>query len=159
MWDFIFQQQHARHNLREWSDGILPVNIRENGVPLQKPHCVRSMQSKHLHFLRYLLCCGLDNLINSSKDENFLIQRGIITTVLSKDIARFFTRLYNDTIRFYLSYAELTKNVNANYKDRWQTILRRGYFNNPWSILSFVAALLILGLIFIQTIYAILAYY
>ncbi|CAL9027650.1 unnamed protein product [Prunus brigantina] len=85
------------------------------------------MQSKHLDFLQYLLCCGLDNLINSSKDEDFLIQRGIITTVLSEDIARFFTRLYNDTIPRDLSYAELrggamgplTKNVDAYYKDRW----------------------------------------
>ncbi|CAL8171918.1 unnamed protein product [Prunus armeniaca] len=78
------------------------------------------MQSKHLHFLQYLLCCGLDNLINSSKDEDFLIQRGIITTVLSEDIARFFTRLCNDTIPRDLSYVELTKNVNAYYKDRWR---------------------------------------
>ncbi|KAM0969824.1 hypothetical protein ACFX13_018289 [Malus domestica] len=143
---------------------IPPVNIRENGESLFRnliayEQCNPSISISNITSYAVVL----DNLINSSKDVDFLIQKGIITTVLSKeDIACFFTRLYNDTIPGYFSYAELTKNVNAFYQDRWnrwQTILRRDYFNNPWSILSFAAALMILGMTFIQTIYTVLAYY
>ncbi|XP_008242396.1 PREDICTED: UPF0481 protein At3g47200-like [Prunus mume] len=105
----------------------------------------------------------LDSLINTSKDADFLIQKEIIVTKLSKeDIACLFNKLYSHTIVGYFCYAELTKNVNAYYQDRWhrwQTILRRDYFSNPWSIFSLAAALLILGFTFLQTLYSLLTYY
>ncbi|KAL6274477.1 hypothetical protein ACE6H2_025169 [Prunus campanulata] len=105
----------------------------------------------------------LDNLINTSKDADFLIQKKIICTKLSKeDIACLFERLYSDTVVGYFCYVELTETVNAYYQDRWhrwQTILRRDYFSNPWSIFSLIAALLILGFTFLQTLYSLLTYY
>ncbi|CAL2274664.1 unnamed protein product [Prunus armeniaca] len=105
----------------------------------------------------------LDSLINTSKDADFLIQKEIIVTKLSKeDIACLFNKLYSHTIVGNFCYAELTKNVNAYYQDRWhrwQTILRRDYFSNPWSIFSLAAALLILGFTFLQTLYSLLTNY
>ncbi|XP_008242394.1 PREDICTED: UPF0481 protein At3g47200-like [Prunus mume] len=105
----------------------------------------------------------LDNLINTSTDADFLIQKKIILTQLSKeDIACLFNRLYSDTVVGYFCYENLTKNVNAYYQGRWhrwQTILRRDYFSNPWSIFSLAAALLILGFTFLQTLYSLLTYY
>ncbi|PQQ13962.1 UPF0481 protein [Prunus yedoensis var. nudiflora] len=104
----------------------------------------------------------LDNLINTSSDVDILVQKGILFTHLSKeDIASFFSKLYNNTIPGDFSYKELTDKVNEHYHrrcNRWKTILARDYFNNPWSTLAFAGALLGLGLTFIQTFYAILAY-
>ncbi|KAM1062125.1 hypothetical protein ACFX14_026393 [Malus domestica] len=105
----------------------------------------------------------LDNLIQSSEDAEFLIQKRIITTILSKeDLACFFNGLYKDTIPSHFSYVELTEKVNAHYNHRWyrwRTILSRDYFSNPWSIMSFIAALVILVLTFLQTLYSLLTYY
>ncbi|CAL2274668.1 unnamed protein product [Prunus armeniaca] len=129
---------------------IPPTEIRGNGESLFRnliayEQCNQSIN--YCNFTSYAVI--LDNLINTSKDADFLIQKGIIVTDLSKeDIACLFNRLYSDTSVEYFCYVELTENVNAYYQDRWhrwQTILRRDYFSNPWSIFSLVAALLILG--------------
>ncbi|XP_021804830.1 UPF0481 protein At3g47200-like isoform X3 [Prunus avium] len=143
---------------------IPPIDIEENAESLFRNLIAYESGNSSIH------CCNitsyaaiLDNLINTSTDADFLIQKEIIHTLLSKeDIACLFNRLYSDTVVGYFCYVELTKNVNAYYQDRWhrwQTILRRDYFSNPWSIFSLSAALLILGFTFLQTLYSLLTYY
>ncbi|ONH97752.1 hypothetical protein PRUPE_7G207800 [Prunus persica] len=143
---------------------IPPIEIRDNAESLFRnliayEQCDSSIISCNITSYAVIL----DNLINTSKDADFLIQKEIIVTKLSKeDIACLFNRLYSDTTVAYFCYVELTKNVNAYYQDRWhrwQTILRRDYFSNPWSIFSLAAALLILGFTFLQTLYSLLTYY
>ncbi|KAI5320183.1 hypothetical protein L3X38_039891 [Prunus dulcis] len=143
---------------------IPPISIEENAESLFRnliayEQCDPSIKSCNITSYAVIL----DNLINTSKDADFLIPKQIIVTKLSKeDIACLFNRLYSDTIVGYFCYVELTKNVNEYYQDRWhrwQTILRRDYFSNPWSIFSLAAALLILGFTFLQTLYSLLTYY
>ncbi|KAF8012461.1 hypothetical protein BT93_I0584 [Corymbia citriodora subsp. variegata] len=50
--------------------------------------------------------------------------------------------------------AFLTRKWNA-----WAAILKNKYFDNPWSIISLIAAFVLLVLTFIQTFYAVYAYY
>ncbi|CAL8171917.1 unnamed protein product [Prunus armeniaca] len=143
---------------------ILPIEIGENAESLFRnliayEQCDPSIT--YCNFTSYAVI--LDNLINTSADADFLIQKKIVVTLLSKeDIACLFNRLYSDTVAGYFCYLKLTKNVNAYYQGRWhrwQTILRRDYFSNPWSIFSLAAALLILGFTFLQTLYSLLTNY
>ncbi|BFG39711.1 hypothetical protein CerSpe_259850 [Prunus speciosa] len=163
------RRSHTWDNMLDitFKNGVMeipPIGIEDNAEslfrnPTTYEQCDPSIRYRNITSYAVIL----DNLINNSKDADFLIQKEIIVTKLSKeDIAGLFSRLYNDTVVGYFCYVELTKNVNAYYQDRWhrwQTILRRDYFSNPWSIFSLFAALLILDFTFIQTLYSTLSYY
>lgn len=105
----------------------------------------------------------LDNLVNSSKDVEVLKQEGILDISASKeDIASFLDRLYNDTGFQDFLYADVYSEVNGFCKhrwNRWKVILKRDYFTNPWTAMSVIAAVLLLGFSFLQTFYAVLSYY
>ncbi|XP_068345260.1 UPF0481 protein At3g47200-like [Pyrus communis] len=159
---------------REWNN-MLDITFK-NGVMEIPPIDIESNAESHFrNLIAYEQCdpdiaiCNvtsyaviLDNLIKSSKDAEFLIQKRIITTILSKeDLACFFNGLYKDTIPSHFSYVELTENVKQFYNhrwNRWRTILSRDYFSNPWTIMSVFAALGIF-LTFLQTLYTMLSYY
>ncbi|KAF8378115.1 hypothetical protein HHK36_029452 [Tetracentron sinense] len=104
----------------------------------------------------------LDNLINTSKDVDFLSQKGIIVNFLSsEDISLFFNRLYNDALVNQFYYGTLCRDLNKYRQKPWNrrcATLKREYFNTPWSILSFIAALMILLFTFTQTLFTILSY-
>ncbi|BFG25213.1 hypothetical protein CerSpe_114870 [Prunus speciosa] len=142
---------------------IPPIVVHENGESLLRNLIVYEQceaSSDEMEITSYAMV--LDNLINTSSDVDILMQKRILDSALSKeDIASFFNKLYNNTIPGHFSYKKLTDKVNEHYHrrfNRWKTILTRDYFNNPWSTLAFSGALLGLGLTFIQTLYAILAY-
>ncbi|BFG25206.1 hypothetical protein CerSpe_114800 [Prunus speciosa] len=142
---------------------IPPIVVNENGESLFRNLIVYEQCEASVYECKITsYAVVLDNLINTSSDVDILMQKGILFTHLSKeDIASFFNKLYNNTIPGQFSYKELTDKVNEHYHrrfNRWKTILARDYFNNPWSTLAFAGALLGLGLTFIQTLYAILAY-
>ncbi|XP_031389212.1 UPF0481 protein At3g47200-like [Punica granatum] len=104
----------------------------------------------------------LNNLIESERDLDYLCQKGIVDCYLnSEEICSFFRRLYSDADVVYYTYAKLSQDVNLYCMARWPTwraTLLRDYFNNPWSILSFVAAILFLFLNFLQVVFSILSY-
>jgi len=57
---------------------------------------------------------------------------------------------------------DLYREVNAHYRrrcNRWRATLKRDYFGNPWSIISLMAAFLILIFTFSQTLYSVISYY
>ncbi|KAK9292123.1 hypothetical protein L1049_020081 [Liquidambar formosana] len=149
----------------KFNNGVMeipPILIQEGAECLFRnlvafEQCDRSCTDK---FASYAIL--LDNLINSTKDVDFLCHEGIIETYFShEDLASIFFRLCSRTVITDFSYAELSRKVNAYYKARWpkwQATLRRDYFNNPWSILSFLAAILILFFTFAQTLFSVLSY-
>ncbi|PKI31525.1 hypothetical protein CRG98_048084, partial [Punica granatum] len=96
----------------------------------------------------------LNNLIESGRDLDYLCQTGIVTCYLSsEEVSSFFRRLYSDADVVYYTYAKLSQDVNLYCRARWpkwRATLLRDYFDNPWSILSFVAAILFLFLNFLQ---------
>ncbi|CAL9012417.1 unnamed protein product, partial [Prunus brigantina] len=142
---------------------IPPIVVNENGESLFRNLIVYEQCEASVYECKITsYAVVLDNLITTSSDVDILMQKGILFTHLSKeDIASFFNKLYNNTIPGHFSYKELTDKVNEHYHgrfNRWKTILARDYFNNRWSTLAFAGALLGLGLTFMQTLYAILAY-
>ncbi|KAK3412042.1 hypothetical protein EUGRSUZ_I00799 [Eucalyptus grandis] len=108
----------------------------------------------------------MDNLINSPKDIRHLHDRGIIEHWLGSntEVADLFNGLCQEVVfdinRSYLSTvsAEVTE-YSGHRRYGWAFLLKHKYFGNPWSIISFIAALVLLLLTFTQTFYAVYSYH
>lgn len=123
--------------------------------------CSHDINSKHI--LDY--CKFLDSLINTSKDVELLRGRGIIDNWLGDDgvIATLMNKLGDgvvlDDAQFY--YSEVFNKVNlhcSRRRNKWKAKLRHNYFNNPWAIISFLAAVVLLLLTFVQSLFSVLSY-
>ncbi|KAI3986942.1 hypothetical protein MKX01_039877 [Papaver californicum] len=108
----------------------------------------------------------MDNLINSPEDVGYLHYCGIIEHWLGSDaeVADLFNRLCQEVVfdinDSYLS--GLSEQVNNYYDSKWSTwraSLKHNYFNNPWAIVSFLAAVILLCLTLAQTFYGVYGYY
>ncbi|PRQ16563.1 hypothetical protein RchiOBHm_Chr7g0185581 [Rosa chinensis] len=88
--------------------------------------------------------------ISSSKDMDFLCNKGIMVNWLnSEDASQFFNKLYNDTVLKQFYYGGLCAEVNRYYKviwNKWLEKLKSDYLCNPWKITSLVAAFILLVL-------------
>lgn len=108
----------------------------------------------------------MDNLINSPEDVGYLHYCGIIEHWLGSDgeVADLFNRLCQEVVfdsnNSYLS--RLSEEVNRYHDHRWnawKASLKHTYFSNPWAIISFVAAVVLLVLTLVQTFYGVYGYY
>ncbi|KAI3961348.1 hypothetical protein MKX01_007062 [Papaver californicum] len=105
----------------------------------------------------------MDSLINTGEDVGVLRKQGIMTNYLGDDeyVADLFNKLCCEVTLANFYYSELCDQVNTYYKTRrhvWRATLKRDYFNSPWAIVSFVGAIILLVLTFIQTLIAILSF-
>ncbi|GKV06860.1 hypothetical protein SLEP1_g18682 [Rubroshorea leprosula] len=109
----------------------------------------------------YITC--MDCLINSKDDVELLCHRKIIENRLGDHlvVADMFNRLRNSLLiskdEFY--YTEMFMEVNEHYKEPWnwwKANLRQNYFNTPWALISFLAAVFLLVLTVIQTVYSVI---
>lgn len=105
----------------------------------------------------------MDSLINSGHDVKILRKNGIIDGLFHEDdkVAVEINNLFKGAVvdRFY--YDGLCNRVNAYCKKpwhKWRAIAMRDYFNTPWSIIKFVAAVILLVLAATQTAYSIKSY-
>ncbi|KAL5714329.1 hypothetical protein ACHQM5_016308 [Ranunculus cassubicifolius] len=106
----------------------------------------------------------MDSLIDSPNDVAFLRQRQIIINCLGhdKDVSVLFNKLCSEVTVVNLYYSKLCEDVNKYYSERrhfWQATLRRDYFHNPWAIISFAGAILLLLLTLTATIFAMLSFF
>ncbi|CAN8254812.1 unnamed protein product [Cochlearia groenlandica] len=108
----------------------------------------------------------MDNLIDSHEDVSYLHYCGIIEHWLGSDseVADLFNRLCQevvfDTEDSYLSRLSIEVNRYYNQKwNAWRATLKHKYFNNPWAIVSFCAALILLLLTLGQCFFAAYSYY
>ncbi|XP_039018212.1 uncharacterized protein LOC120149523 [Hibiscus syriacus] len=105
-----------------------------------------------------------DNLISTSKDVQLLRKKGIIDNWLGDDesVANMINRLQNSVVmsdHFY--YAEMFERVNEHCQKRrhkWKAALNKNYFNSPWSLISFLAATVVVLLAIVQTIFPVLSH-
>jgi hypothetical protein len=100
----------------------------------------------------------LDSLINTAKDVDILCENKIIENWLNpEDAAQLFNKLYLDTCVYY-DYTGLSRQVNSYCQrkwPRWRGALVRNYFNTPWAIFSTLAAVILLILTLVQTVYTV----
>ncbi|KAI3469644.1 hypothetical protein Pfo_026307 [Paulownia fortunei] len=104
-------------------------------------------------------------LINTAYDVELLRSQGIIENCLGDDeeVCLMFNRLGKNILTSSsFCYSQVFCSVNKHCRRRvkkWKANLRRNYFNSPWSIISFLAAVALLLLTLTQTTYTVLTYY
>lgn len=107
-------------------------------------------------FTAVLIC-----LVNTRRDVELLCRCGIIDNMLGDDevVAAMFNRLGDHVgmtpIRDFF-YAKVCYDINEHYNSPWNkrmASLRHNYFNTPWALISFVAAVFLLVLTLLQTIF------
>ncbi|XP_077240371.1 UPF0481 protein At3g47200-like [Tasmannia lanceolata] len=103
----------------------------------------------------------MDSIINTSDDVQILEEQGIIENLLGseKEVAEIFNTICNNVFSnvedSYL--AEFFNEVSiycGNDWNKWRAKLMHDYFNNPWSVLSLVAATVLLILTLLQTVFS-----
>ncbi|XP_058084070.1 UPF0481 protein At3g47200-like [Magnolia sinica] len=117
------------------------------------------------YFTTYLMF--MDFLLKTSKDVALLHHNGIIDNYYhgsDDDVANLFNRLCTGAFHtFEGSYlSDLHDNVQKHCENKWnmwRASLKRDYFTNPWSVISFIAALFLLLLTFTQTFFTVFPYY
>ncbi|XP_021737855.1 putative UPF0481 protein At3g02645 [Chenopodium quinoa] len=144
----------------EFSEGMLRIPtlvIQENTEAVLRS-IVFFEQCHHYYnsyFIDYVFF--LDALIDTSEDVRVLVQHGIIKHCLGSDeeVANLVNQItkciliYNPN--FY--YADISRDLNAYTAmrwNKWKAILRRDYFNHPWSIISVIYLVFLLILTVLQ---------
>ncbi|KAJ0083404.1 hypothetical protein Patl1_29639 [Pistacia atlantica] len=105
----------------------------------------------------------MNYLVNSPKDVEVLAHKGIIENGLpdSEDVSTLFQKLQKeadiDSDNFY--YSGLIEDLKAYCKSpwhNWKATLKQNYFNTPWASISVIAAVVLLILTVIQTVFSII---
>ncbi|GKV10425.1 hypothetical protein SLEP1_g21789 [Rubroshorea leprosula] len=108
----------------------------------------------------------MDCLINTGKDVGLLCRCGVLDNWLGDHevVATMFNRLRDSVlisaVRFH--YSEIFIGVNKHCDrewNQWKANLRHNYFNTPWASISVIAAVILLLLTVLQSVYSVLAYH
>ncbi|XP_044417229.1 UPF0481 protein At3g47200 [Triticum aestivum] len=107
----------------------------------------------------------MNNIINSAKDVELLSSKGIIQNAIGSDqaVAKLFNTISRDVMLDPNSALDaVQRQVNGYFRKPWN--IRRAnlihtYFRSPWAFLSLAAAILLLGMTIMQTIYTVLQFY
>lgn len=107
----------------------------------------------------------MDFLVDSSKDVEFLVNKGIIPHNFGdyEEVAHLFNNIGKQVVVRDFYFAGTSEEVVNYCKTSWwlryvQSLLR-DYLANPWMATSVVAAIVLLVATLIQTIYSVLSYY
>ncbi|MED6113678.1 hypothetical protein PIB30_073062 [Stylosanthes scabra] len=127
-----------------------------NLLAFEQCHCI------HESYLADYIAV-LDFLINTDKDVDFLIKKGIIENWLgdSNAVAKIFNGLGVNLIYQDLNvqYSHIFEELNAFCAHPWNkkvATLRRDYCNTPWKTVASIAGIFLLILTVIQTVFSIL---
>ncbi|CAL9205514.1 unnamed protein product [Musa hybrid cultivar] len=107
----------------------------------------------------------MDSIIDSAKDIKLLHYKRIIRNALGSDTeaAELFNRLAKDVVFVPNSNLSKVQNNVITYSQkkcrRHRANLCRTYFKSPWTTLSLMAAIVLLVLTVVQTIYAVLQFH
>ncbi|KAI6670721.1 hypothetical protein NL676_005606 [Syzygium grande] len=107
----------------------------------------------------------MDNIINNEQDVALLHAQGIIQNAIGSDkaVAELFNSLCTEvTVESNSRIDAVQVNISKFYDDpsnSWWANFRHTYFRNPWTVFSFIAAILLFALTIIQTAYTMLSYY
>jgi hypothetical protein len=107
----------------------------------------------------------MDNMVDSARDVALLASRRVLTNTVGSDkaVARLFNGLSRDVVLEPQSALDgVHREVNAYCRkrwNRWRANLVHTYFRSPWSFLSLAAAVFLLVMTVIQTVYTVLPYY
>ncbi|GLT79145.1 hypothetical protein SLA2020_506460 [Shorea laevis] len=123
--------------------------------------CYKDITSRHFtDYIRFM-----DYLINTGKDVELLCHSEVIENMLGDNavVAEIFNRISDNVLideeNFYAKkFRDVNKHCKKNW-NRWIANLKHNYFNTPWAWISFVAAVFLLLLTVMQTVYSALGYH
>lgn len=107
----------------------------------------------------------MDNIIDSEMDVSLLHSKKIIHNALGSDkaVAKLFNSLSKDVTLDPDSSLDGVHRRVSNYCGKrwnmWRANLLHTYFRSPWAFISLAAAIFLLGLTVVQTVYSVLPYY
>ncbi|GAU48586.1 hypothetical protein TSUD_405760 [Trifolium subterraneum] len=128
-----------------------------------------STASTFLNLIAYEMCPDFDNdyeicsfisfmdeLIDHAEDVRILRLKGVLLNCLGsdEDVAHLFNIISNDLVENRAKYLVVRAKIHERYCNKYKTWIARGihtYFNNPWTFIAFVAAIIALTLTSIQT--------
>ena len=131
-----------------------------NVMALEQTHYIENKIITHYFLI-------LDFLINTTQDVNLLCDKKIMVNYLGDNrAARTMVNKLNKGINYTgnilesltTDYYNLCKGLNEFYDEPWHSwmaTLRHDYFCSPWRTVSTIAAVILLVLTFIQTIFSI----
>ncbi|XP_052200152.1 UPF0481 protein At3g47200-like isoform X1 [Diospyros lotus] len=106
----------------------------------------------------------LDFLVNTDKDVNVLVHKGIITTLLgdNSEVATMINRLCSNLIQANMNskYLSICKELNDFYEKpvhKWKAGMIHDYFDTPVKTATSIAAIVLLILTLVQTICSVLS--
>ncbi|XP_022131636.1 UPF0481 protein At3g47200-like [Momordica charantia] len=110
--------------------------------------------SNFLMFMRFLL--------NSDNDVNLLIKEGIIHNHLesAKEVTKLFQDLCKNVVaerNLYNYECQKMRKYCKHRRHRWMASLKHDYFNTPWALISFIAAVVLLLLTLMRAVVAVLS--
>lgn len=137
-----------------------------------------STRSTFLNLMAFEQCypdCGrhitpyisfMDGLIDSSKDVEHLVVKGIISHHLGsdEDVATLINNLRKEMV-FYTNknyMSDISEELNKHYEQKWPTwtaTLKREYLKDPWKIISLVVACLLILFTAAQAAYSMVSYH
>ncbi|XP_016649676.1 PREDICTED: UPF0481 protein At3g47200-like [Prunus mume] len=106
----------------------------------------------------------MDCFVNTPRDVELLVKYGIVENFLgdNSEVSTLINKLGKgvqiNVNNFY--FASVCEALNTYYRapwNKWKANLRQNYFNTPWAIISFVAAVSFLILTFIQAVCSIIS--
>uniref|UniRef100_A0A0D9XSS4 Uncharacterized protein n=1 Tax=Leersia perrieri TaxID=77586 RepID=A0A0D9XSS4_9ORYZ len=107
----------------------------------------------------------MDNIIDSAKDVALLSSKGIIQNAVGSDkaVAKLFNSISKDVVLEPESALDdVQRQVNAYCRqpwNMWRANLIHTYFRSPWAFLSLAAAMFLLVMTVMQTVYTVLSFY
>ncbi|KAK3120360.1 hypothetical protein QOZ80_9AG0686320 [Eleusine coracana subsp. coracana] len=107
----------------------------------------------------------MDNIIDSAKDVALLSSSGIIQNAVGSDkaVAKLFNSISKDVVLEPESPLDAVhRQVNAYCRkpwNMWRANLIHTYFRSPWAFLSLLAAVFLLVMTIMQTVYTVMPYY
>ncbi|PUZ67114.1 hypothetical protein GQ55_3G406500 [Panicum hallii var. hallii] len=107
----------------------------------------------------------MDNMVDTARDVALLTARRVVHNAVGSDkaVARLLNGLSRDVVLEPQSALDgVHREVNAYCRkpwNRWRSNLVRTYFRSPWSFLSLAAAVFLLVMTVLQTVYTVVPYY
>ncbi|KAJ1275759.1 hypothetical protein BS78_05G161100 [Paspalum vaginatum] len=107
----------------------------------------------------------MDNIIDSAKDVALLSTSGIIQNAVGSDkaVAELFNSISKDVVIEPDSALDaVQRHVNTYCRkpwNKWRANLIHTYFRSPWAFMSLAAAVFLLVMTVMQTVYTVLPYY
>ncbi|KAM0831573.1 hypothetical protein ACQ4PT_065437 [Festuca glaucescens] len=107
----------------------------------------------------------IDNMIDTAADVALLTCRRIVHNTVGSDkaVAKLFSGMSRDVVlEPHSALDDVHRQVNAYCRkrwNRWRANLVHTYFRSPWSFLSLAAAVFLLGMTVMQTVYTVLQFY